>query len=191
MAAIDPSAKSEHTESANGDIPPRATLKMIYDPSGPSDENSEEDSEEEDEYLRAILEGRESDGLSDEDEDESSAEEEKNGGPSDPSKSKKARKDAAAQKLLDSLAEQGGNEDGAEEMERDQKSKVNGIIKPAAAEKGKGKAKVKESDEDNEEIEDITDITDGMREIVICTLDPEKVSGEILFSELIHRADLS
>ena len=191
MAAIDPSAKIKHTGIANGNAPPRATLKMVYDPSGPSDEDLEDsDSEGSDEYLKSLIDGRESDGLSDEDdEDKSSAEEEKNGGPSDPSKLKKARKEAAAQKFLDALAEQSNDKDEDGELELDQKPKVNGITKPSVAQKGKGKEKAAISDKEDEE--DVEGTANGMEEVVICTLDPEKVSGKIAGPESMRQADPS
>ena len=188
MAAIDPSAKAEHTGTANVAAPPRATLKMVYDPSGPSDDSSD-DSEEEENYLKELLEGRESDGLSDEDgEDESSDDEDSNGGPSDPSKSKKARKEAAAQELIKALAEQNEDNDSEDQMEVDGSPKMNGITKNAVASKGKGKAKVEASEQDEED-DDSEDAMDGMEEVVLCTLDPEKVSEEMVCSLLILGID--
>ena len=188
MAAIDPSAKPEHTGTANGIVPPRATLKMVYDPSGPGDDNS--DNSEEENYLQALLEGQESDGLSDEDdEDESSDDEDNNGGPSDPSKSKKARKEAAAQQLIKALVEKNEGDDSEGEMEVDESPKVNGVLAGAVASKGKGKAKIEDIERDEDE-DDSESATDGMEEVVLCTLDPEKVNEEIICSNVIPGIDL-
>ncbi|KAL9126462.1 MAG: hypothetical protein Q9217_004483 [Psora testacea] len=168
MAAIDPSATPEQTGTVNGNALSRATLKMVYGPAGPVADELD-DFKEGQEYLKSLLEGRESDGLSDEDDDEveSSDDEDTNGGPSDPSKSKKARKEAAAQELLKALLKQ--EDDGSEdEIEVDQSNTVNGVGK-----KGKGKAKA--SDSGDEEIDsDVLEDTENMKEVIICTLDPEK-----------------
>ncbi|MCJ1465241.1 peptidylprolyl isomerase fpr4 [Pseudocyphellaria aurata] len=153
MAAIDPSAPPEHTGTANGDTPVRATLKIIYEPSDPNaDEESDEGSEDEN-YLRALLRGEE-----DEDEDSSSDEEETNGGPSDPSKSRKARKQAAAEEMMEALAETNSDDD----------SGVNGAL--SKAKKGKGKA----TDEDEESSDEENEGLERMEELVLCTLDPTK-----------------
>ena len=56
MAAIDPSAKPQ---DADKDTPPRATLKMVYDPSGPGEDESE-DSDDDDAYIRARQHGNDS-----------------------------------------------------------------------------------------------------------------------------------
>jgi len=169
MAAIDPSATPEHTGTTNGNSAPRATLKIVYDPHGPSDEDSDdsEDSEETPDFLKALLGGLEDKGMSDDeddDDDSSNDDEEKNGGPSDPSKSKKARKEAAVQQMMQALAEN-DNEDDEDDMDVD---------KLAEGAKGKGKATAKvleDEDVENAEGEDV----DEMEELVICTLDPEKV----------------
>ena len=169
MAAIDPSATPEHTGTLNGNTPPRATLKMVYDPSGPGDDESD-NSEEEEKYLQALLEGRESDGLSDEDDEdgESSEDEEANGGPSDPAKSKKARKEAAAQELFKALSKRNEDEN-KDDMEVDRSPMVNGDGK-----KGKGKAKASHFDGELNE-DEVGEDAESMEEVVICTLDPEKV----------------
>lgn len=171
MAAIDPTAVPEHTGTVGGDTPARATLKVIYDPSGPGDEDSD-DSDEEDEYLKALLEGGGSD--DDEDDDETSSDdEEKNGGPSDPSKTKKARKEAAVQQMMQALAEQDSG-DSEDEMDVDTSAVINGLV--SKAKKGKGKATAEDSEEDESISEDDTEGSlDGMEELVVCTLDPEKV----------------
>lgn len=103
------------------------------------------------------------DGQEDEDE-ELSDEEEVNGGPSDPSKTKKPNK----LDIVKAIAEQesGDDEDDAEE-EAAAKSALMKIMK------GKGKA----SDEDDGELHDDDEDSLELEEIVICTLDPEKVDG--------------
>ena len=112
MAAIDPTAEPEHTGTINGAIPPRATLKLIYDRSSQNDDDDDDDDDSEDssdrqDFLKALMEGQDSDGEDeDEDEDESSSDDEDvNGGPSDPARSRKARKQAAAEQLMKALAE--------------------------------------------------------------------------------------
>ncbi len=167
MAAIDPSAIPEHTGTVNGNTPARATLKLVYDPRGPDIEDSEEDSEDEEDALKALLEGA---GSEDEDDESSSDDEEKNGGPSDPSKTKKARREASMQQMIKSLAE--SQDDSENDVDMDSAPKVNGLLgKPN---KGKGKAPLEDSD-DNESEEDSEVSLDGLDEQVVCTLDPEKV----------------
>ncbi|KAG8532689.1 uncharacterized protein KY384_002566 [Bacidia gigantensis] len=179
MAAIDPSAKPKTIRGAGSDASHRTTLKMAYDMSAPRDDESEA-SDDEDEYIRALQDGVESDGLSDEDDEdeESSDDEEQNGGPSDPSKSKKARKEAAAQSLLKALKEQDSADESDGDMDVDNLPKVNGVNGKSEAHKGKGKAKAEINDiiggEDEEDSEDINESTDGMQEVVLCTLDTQK-----------------
>ncbi|TVY83432.1 FK506-binding protein [Lachnellula suecica] len=156
MAAIDPSEPAEVEDAPNGTTRARATLKIIRQ-TGDFDDDDDEDSEgdsEDEEYMRALLAASDSD-------DEESDEEEANGGPSDPSKSKKARKQAALEQLMESIKEAG---DSDEEME----DAANGVVK---AEKGKAKATgddedSSDSDDDDEGIE--------VEEFVLCTLDLEK-----------------
>ncbi|KAL9600721.1 MAG: hypothetical protein Q9219_002962 [cf. Caloplaca sp. 3 TL-2023] len=160
MAAIDPSAEPEHTGAVNGDSTPRATLKLIYDRNGPvEDDDSEadgEDGEDTSDFLRAMLQGNDSE------EDESSSDDEEiNGGPSDPSKSKKARKQAAAEQLMKALAEN----EGEDELDVDG---LNGVPSKKRN-KGKGKAMSVEDEEDSEE-----DDESNLEEVVVCTLDPQK-----------------
>ena len=156
MAAIDPNAPAEVVQGPNGELPPRATLTIIREPID-ADEDDEEDSDDE-EYLKALLAGSDED-LSDEEGAE------KNGGPSDPSKSEKAR-------MLKAAAEIRAAAEEAEDMDVDVTNGVNGP--KAKSDKGKGKATGKAAASDAEEEED-----DGEREIeefVLCTLDPAKVS---------------
>ena len=177
MAAIDPSAAPEHTGNVNGDTKSRATLKLVYDtnPGEDSDLDSDEGTEEEEELLKALLAGRESED-EDEDEEPSSDDEEVNGGPSDPSKTKKARKEAAMQQLLEALETQNEIED---EMEVHKPTKVNGVIKQSKDDNGKGKGKATAQDLEDDNLEDDSeDSIDGMEEVVVCTLDPEKVRNQ-------------
>ena len=190
MAAIDPSVTPEHTGTANGDQPSRATLKLIYEPMAPY--NNEDESKKED-LLRALL-GAPSDEIdddesrkgllrtllgapSDEDDDEdeddddeesSDDEDEKNGGPSDPSKTKKARKQAAAMMLLAAL--QNGADGSDEEMEDASLPKTNGVLPKGSKGKGKAVASSEESSDDGD------DADEEVKEIVLCTLDPAQVS---------------
>ncbi|KAF2676836.1 hypothetical protein K458DRAFT_321023 [Lentithecium fluviatile CBS 122367] len=157
MAAIDPSAPPS-TEDGT----PRATLKLVRVQSGDDDEDDEDWEDEDDvDTLRARL--REAGVLgSDDDSDlseDDDSEEETNGGPSDPAKSKKAKREALEKKLKEDLA--------AEEMELDQMtSGANGKSK------GKGKALNGDVSSDSEDDEDEDD--DEVEQLVLCTLDPEK-----------------
>jgi FK506-binding nuclear protein len=145
MAAIDPSAEPEHTEG--GSSQPRATLKLIRAPL--IDMDDDEDSDFDPEEMDAMLAS---------DEDGESSDEDANGGPSDPAKSKKARKAAAVKQLRKELAE---------DMEVDDAPKA-----------GKGKGKVLDISEDFEDDDEDSDEDDEdfePEEFVLCTLDPSKV----------------
>jgi len=165
MAAIDPSAEAIHGDGEHKT--PRATLKIIT--LAEDDDEDDEDWEDDDDVdeLRARL--REAGVLgSDDDDSEISegdeSEEETNGGPSDPAKSKKAKREALEKKLKEDLA--------AEEMELD--SMTNG-----ANGKSKGKAKAVNGDiseDDDSEDDDSEEGIEVDEELVLCTLDPEKVS---------------
>lgn len=158
MAAIDPSAPPKHSGTANGDVPVRATLKIIYDPTGPldDDDDSSQDSDERI-YMESLID--------DDDEGEDDSEEERrNGGPSDPSKRAKARKQAAAEQMMKAIAEN----DSDNEMDVDGDPKTNGVL--SKINKGKGKAT-----EEDEEDSDAEYSVDGLDELVLCTLDPDKV----------------
>ncbi|KAK2766296.1 peptidylprolyl isomerase fpr4 [Arachnomyces sp. PD_36] len=137
MAAVDPDAAPEYPDDVDPSKPPRATLKMIRAPEG-FGEDSDEDSDEDDE--------------SSDDDDEGV-----NGGPSDPSKSKKM-KEAAVLKEMEDAMEEDDSDDGDDTV--DIKSAISKLIK--------GKAKATDDDSESE------DSDDGPQEIVICTLDPEK-----------------
>ena len=134
MAAIDPTAEPE------GDAPHRATLKLIRRAPG-----YDEDEDEDDEDIKALLNG--------DDEDSESSDEEMNGGPSDPSKSGKARRETAAKATLEAAQA---------EMDLDE---------PSKKDKGKGKLVFSE-DSDNE---DGGDMSAGLQSYVLCTLNPIQV----------------
>jgi FK506-binding nuclear protein len=159
MAAIDPSAEPNTEESDHK--APRATLKLVRIPV--EDDDDDEDWEDDDDVdsLRARL--REAGVLgSDDDSDlsEDESEEETNGGPSDPAKSKQAKREALEKKLKEDLA--------AEEMELDQMTNgANG--------KSKGKGKALNGDVESDSDSEDDDGDSEVEELVLCTLDPEKV----------------
>ncbi|KAL8771880.1 MAG: hypothetical protein Q9209_002818 [Squamulea sp. 1 TL-2023] len=168
MAAIDPTAEPEHTGTANGETPPRATLKLIYDRSSQTDDDDSIGGSDEQDYLKALMEGQESDESEeegDEDEDESSSDDEDvNGGPSDPARSRKARKRAAAEQLMKALAETVSDDDDME---------IDGVNGPSTKKRNKGKGKAL-SGEDKEDSEEESEDGADMEEVVVCTLDPQK-----------------
>ncbi|KAF2807938.1 uncharacterized protein BDZ99DRAFT_391959 [Mytilinidion resinicola] len=160
MAALDPSAiplLDFHPDGAA----PRATLKLIrerIDPLG-DDDSDDDDYDDDIDAIRARLGiTEEDDEDEDEDSEESDSDDEKNGGPSDPSRSKKA----IVEKLKKALK-------GKEDMDLD--DVPNGLANGIKSEKGKGKASdvVSLGDDSDEESED-----DEIEEFVLCTLDPEK-----------------
>ena len=155
MAAIDPSAEPEY-DDLEDKKPPRSTLKIVRVPGDMFDE-SDSDDDEEDDMLNGMLNGADS-------EDESEDDEDVNGGPSDLSKSKKAMKLELAKAMA-------GDEDEDEDEDENGEEEMNGAATLSAIMKGKEKAS--DEDEDDEEIDDVDDLE--MEEVVICTLDPEKV----------------
>jgi FK506-binding nuclear protein len=167
MAALDPTAPAQ-TDEDNQVL--RATLKLIRVPMDfDSDEDDEDDYDPEDiEAIAARL--REAGALPEEElesSEEDDSETEKNGGPSDPVKSKKAKQAALVKKLQQELE--------ADEMDIDS-SLTNGVKG-----KSKGKAKiavadVSDEEEDDEDEDDEDDDDDEPEEFVLCTLNPENVS---------------
>ncbi|KAH8726420.1 hypothetical protein GQ44DRAFT_738864 [Phaeosphaeriaceae sp. PMI808] len=155
MAALDPSAPAQ-TDEENQTL--RATLKLIRVPVD-YDESDEDD--EDYDNIAAIAARLRGSGAIPEDEldssDEDESEEEKNGGPSDPVKSKKAKRAAIIKKLQEELE--------ADEMDVDS-SLTNGVNG-----KSKGKAKITDDDVSDEDDED--DDEDEPEEFVLCTLNPE------------------
>lgn len=168
MAAIDPDAKPQLTEEYKH---PRVTLKLIRMPRDFDEASDDEDYDEDFEHgdIEAIAARLRASGAlppADSDmSDEDDSEDEKNGGPSDPVKSRKAKQAALTKKLQEELE--------ADDMDID--GMTNGIKG-----KGKGKAKVIDddlSDEDEEDDEDDSEDEDEFEPevLVLCTLDPEKV----------------
>lgn len=161
MAALDPTEEPQADDEGNIPAVPRSTLKLIRKRPSLNDELD-------DEFLNQFMGG----GDSDEDDDEEDSDEEANGGPSDPSKSKKARREAALQKLIQAVQE----EDSDEEMEDDDakpKSKANGVAK--ATKKGKKGKEPATSSDDEDDDESIDSTTLDLEELVVCTLDTERV----------------
>lgn len=165
MAAIDPTAES----MGPSDAPLRATLKVFRQPlldefEDDFDEDDEDDEDFDADEMDRILAG--------EDSDSSDDDEEVNGGPSDPAKSKKAKKEQARaeiKKLLD-----------AEGMDVDEEDAPNGVNGTSKSKKAIGKmpAGGEEEDEDDSEID--SDDEGEIEEFVICTLDTDKVCVALL-----------
>lgn len=148
MAAIDPTAVPKSKGQVNGSSEfVGSVLKILR-----VDEDEYESDEDDDEESMDMAK------LLDQASDDSSDDEEVNGGPSDPSKSNKAKRKAA---LKEAIA-------NAEEDDEDEDMDVDGTS-PAR----KGKAKTTDDDSLDSETEG-TEI-EGAEEFVICTLDPTKV----------------
>lgn len=156
MAAIDPSAEPEF-EVGDEKKQPRATLKIVRVPGELLDDESDESDLDE-------LED-------DEDEDEESSDgEEANGGPSDPSKAKKPSKLDLVKAIAEADSED-EDEDESDDLEEE------AAAKDALMKILKGKAKATgDGDKDDEEDDDFDGLE--LEEIVVCTLDPEKVIGD-------------
>jgi len=148
MAALDPSAEPEE-DGPTKTSKPRATLKIIREPLL-MDMEDEDDSDFDEDEMNALL--------AEEDDDESE-DENVTGGPSDPAKSKKARKAAAAEQLRKEL------QDNMEvDAENGMRLERTGNVSVADEDKD-------DEDEDDEDDEDF----DEPEEFVLCTLDPEQV----------------
>ncbi|KAI9725543.1 MAG: peptidylprolyl isomerase fpr4 [Chrysothrix sp. TS-e1954] len=149
MAAIDPSSHPASNGTVNGDVPARATLKMIrlpMDDESDEDDDEEDEEDEEDYNMADLLDESESD----------SDDEAVNGGPSDPEKSPKARKEAMVENFKNAV------EEAKDDTETDG---INGVDKKN---KGKGRA----IDEESEESVDDLASPEDVQELVLCTLDP-------------------
>ena len=160
MAAIDPTAAPEFA-GTSADAPVRATLKLIREPLVADSDEDSEDEDEDDDLGKMLIGDRSED---DEDDESSSDGDEKNGGPSDPAKSKKARRVAAIKQFEEALKQEDSDDDMGVES-----AKPNGSL--AKAKKGKGKlvnGAVMDEESSDEE--------DDYEEFVLCTLDPEKVA---------------
>lgn len=163
MAAIDPTDPPQADE--NGNIPsvPRATLKIVR-PRFP-DMMDELD----DDRLQRLMYGSDESEDDSEDSDED-GDDEPNGGPSDPAKTKKAKREAALKKLIEAAQ---AEEDSDEEMaDGEGAKKTNGTAKKVNK---KGKEPATSSDEDDDE-DDEDDEEVDWQELVVCTLDTERVS---------------
>lgn len=157
MAAIDPSAEPEGEEGAV----PRATLKVIRQPLGAEDSDDDEDEFDIDEMDEQFGEDDSS-----EDDDEDST-----GGPSDPTKNKKAKRDQIRKDLVKIAEEEGMDID-------EMPNGMNGVKKSS-----KAKGKMPASDEDEDDESDESDEEGGeIEEFVICTLDPNKVCYNLLLA---------
>ncbi|KAK0631843.1 hypothetical protein B0T14DRAFT_502575 [Immersiella caudata] len=153
MAAIDPTAAPETDSEGNVPSIPRSTLKIVKASGGQDDSDSDEDQAD---ALERLLGGG--------DDSEEESDEEVNGGPSDPSKSMKARQEAAIKKLMEATQE----EESDDEME-DADGAANG------SKSKKGKAKASESDEEEDSDEESGDDDDlTLEDYVVCTLDTER-----------------
>ncbi|KAL6150578.1 peptidylprolyl isomerase fpr3 [Exserohilum turcicum] len=161
MAAIDPDAEPQFDEDHKH---ARATLKLIRMPEDYDMDDDEDDEDYEEGDIEAIAARLRAAGALpelDSDMSDDDSEDEKNGGPSDPAKSKKAKQAALTKKMQEELE--------ADDME------IDGMTNGAKG-KAKGKAKATEddlSDEDDEDDDD-DDEDDEPEELVLCTLDPEK-----------------
>lgn len=146
MAAIDPDAEPEFEEGREKKTP-RATLKLIRVPADLLDDDSDD-----------------SDIDSEEDGDEeSSDEEELNGGPSDLSKAKKPNK----LDLAKAIAKQESGDEQEEDDSEEEAAAKSALMKIM---KGKGKADINGDNAGGENDDSLE-----LEEIVVCTLDPEKV----------------
>ena len=159
MAALDPSAEAEGDEGAV----PRATLKVIR-----QSLLADDDDDDSDDFDQDMMEQMLAEDYSDEDSEGSSDGEQVNGGPSDPAKTKKARKEAAKLDIQKLLEEEDGMEVDDESDEDAMPNGANGTMKSKKA-LGKMPASDEDDDEDSEMDEEF------MEEYVICTLDPTKV----------------
>lgn len=166
MAALDPTEPPEPDEDGNLPTVPRSTLKLIR-------KRASLDDELDDDYLSQLMAG-DSDEDSDDDDDD-----EPNGGPSDKAKSKKAK--AEALKKLIAAANAG---DSDEEMD-------DGDAKPNGKGNKKGKEPATSSDDDDDESVSSDDVE--IEELVICTLDTERVSPSyhLILPSLLHTNDIA
>ena len=165
MAAIDPSAEAEGDEDEISH--PRATLKVMRVPLGEdylSDEDSGSDVDmDEMDAKFGDVEDLDEDGDSSDDED-------LNGGPSDPTKSKKAKREAV-QKEIEALLEK----EGMDVDDVSDEDIPNGINGNAKSKKAKDKMPAGEDEDEDDSDIDSDEMGGEVEEFVICTLDPTKV----------------
>lgn len=156
MAAIDPSAVPEYDDDDDRKQP-RSTLKLIRVPAELFDEDSEDS---------------DFDDMEEDEDEESTDDDEVNGGLSDPKKSKKG----ASKRVKDALAEnEAANGDSEEDEDEDEgDSEDEAAAKAALLKIMKGKEKAN-GDEDISDLDEEDSLE--MEEVVVCTLDPEKVTN--------------
>lgn len=100
------------------------------------------------------------DSADDEDDEDDESDDEANGGPSDPARKKRAMLEAALKNMDDGMDEDDEDEDDDDE-DTDLAAAISKLVK------GKGRAT---DDDDSDSDEDLE-----LEEVVICTLDPERV----------------
>lgn len=154
MAALDPTEPPEADKDGNIPSVPRSTLKLIR--KRPSLEDGIDDA-----YLKQLMAGDDDDDSEDDDDDEP------NGGPSDKAKSKKAKAEAIRKLIAAAEAE-----DSDEDMD-------DGDVKPNGKLSKKGKEPATSSDDDDDESVSSSDVE--IEELVICTLDTERVRSSLPF----------
>ncbi|KAL8388458.1 hypothetical protein RB595_009231 [Gaeumannomyces hyphopodioides] len=147
MAAIDPTEEPEADEDGKVPRVPRSTLKILKEAVG-------DDYDEDDSYLEELLANADED----DSDDDSEEGEEANGGPSDPAKSKKARKEAAIKQLIAAAQAESDSDEDMADGEANGKSK-----------KGKEPA----TDEDDSDDDD-SELGADLEDHVLCTLDVER-----------------
>jgi len=148
MAAIDPSEEPD-LEVADDKTKPRATLKLVRVPA-----EMLEDSDDDDEDFEDV-----------DDDDEDSGEEEVNGGPS--------HKKTEGKKSIKPEEDDEDDEDMEDDSE-DEAAAEALLAKLMKAEK-KGKSVALDGEDDDDEDDDDSEESMGIDEVVICTLDPERV----------------
>lgn len=151
MAAIDPTEEPE-VDAGEDKQRPRATLKVVRVPEDMIDDSDDD----EDDF---------------EDDDEDSEEEGVNGGPSDKKKSK-------LDKIVKAEEDEDMDEDDEDDSDEDEAAKEL-LAKLMANGSKKGKSKALDGDDDEDSDIDSLEAL-GMDEVVMCTLDPEKVCSRSL-----------
>ena len=149
MAAIDPSVEPEGDEDEIAR--PRATLKVVrLSPGDESDSEDEMDVDEMDDRFGNIED------LVDDDDESSGDDEDVTGGPSDPARSKQAKRAAAQKEIEKLLADEDMSLDSDDEDDDegdDKPNGVNGVVKSSRA-KGKMPASIEDSDEEDSDLDD-------------------------------------
>lgn len=161
MAAIDPSEEPEH-DTAVDKQKVRSTLKVV----------------------RMIDEGDSEDDFEDDEEDSEEDDEEVNGGPS----TKVPSKQEIAKAIADLAAEE-DDEDDDEDMDEDSEDEeaAQALLAKLMKDARKGKSKAVDGEEDDSEDEDAESVE--MDEVVVCTLDPEKVCSSPIYKTVQANKD--